>query len=54
MFSTNIRGNFSIVYNHRSLFAAMIGNYEGHFYFARGFTFYNSIASLSLVAGVRF
>lgn len=54
MFSTNIRGNFSVVYNHRSLFAALIGNYEGHFYFAKGYTFYNSMASLSLVAGVRF
>lgn len=54
MFSTNLRGNFSVVYNHRSLFAALIGNYEGYFYFAKGFTFYNSIASLSLVGGVRF
>ncbi|MDE5745455.1 MAG: DUF4421 domain-containing protein [Paramuribaculum sp.] len=54
MFSANIRVYGSVVYNHRCLFAAVIGNFEGHSYFARGFTFFNSIPSVSIVTGVRF
>lgn len=54
MFSTNGRLMLSGVYNHRSLFAALQANVEGHFYFAKGYTFFNSIESLSLVVGARF
>lgn len=54
MFSANLRGLFSVVYNHRSLYAALIGNFEGHFYFTDGYTFYNSTNSISLLTGVRF
>lgn len=54
MFSANLRASFSVVYNYRSLFMSALGNFEGHFYFGKGYTFFNSIPSLSLVAGVRF
>lgn len=54
MFSTNVRLMTSVVYNHRSLFASLQGNFEGHLYFTRGYTFFNSIESLSLIVGCRF
>lgn len=54
MFSANIRFSTSVVYNHRSLFSALVGNFEGHSYFAKGFTFFNNIPSISLITGVRF
>lgn len=54
MVSTNIRGSFSVVYNHRALFVAMLGKADLHFYFAKHYTFFNSIESLSLNVGMRF
>lgn len=54
MLSANGRFMLSGVYNHRSLFAALQANLEGHLYFAKGYTFFNSIESLSLVVGARF
>lgn len=54
MFSTNIRAMASAVYNHRALFAALQLNFEGHVYFSSDYTFFNSVESVALVAGVRF
>ena len=54
MFSGNILVRGSVVFNHRSLFAGTIANYEGHSYLAKGFSFFNNIPSVSVVAGVRF
>ncbi len=54
MFSTNVRAMVSAVYNHRALFAALQLHFEGHLYFAGNYTFFNSLESVSLVAGVRF
>lgn len=54
MVSTNIRGSFSIVYNHRALFVALMGKADLHFYFAQNYTFFNSIESLSCNVGMRF
>lgn len=54
MISANFRGSFSVVYNHRALFVSMLGKADLHFYFARNYTFFNSIESLSLNVGMRF
>lgn len=54
MVSTNIRGSFSVVYNHRALFVALMGKADLHFYFAKNYTFFNSIESLSCNVGMRF
>lgn len=54
MFSLNGRAMFSVVYNHRNLFAALMGNAGGHVYFGNGYTFVNNNFSLSLTGGVRF
>lgn len=54
MFSLNGRAMVSGVYNHRSLFAALQANFEGHFFFTSDYTFFNSIESISLVVGARF
>ena len=54
MFSTNVTGLFSVVYNHRSLFASLTGRFDGNIYFGSSYTFMNSIESLSLVVGARF
>lgn len=32
MFSTNVRAMMSVVYNHRSLYASLVGRYDGHIY----------------------
>jgi hypothetical protein len=54
MVSTNLRGSFSVVYNHRALFVALMGKADLHFYFAKNYTFFNSIESLSCNVGMRF
>lgn len=54
MFSTNIRAQFSILYNHRALFINLLGRFDGHLYFNNNYTLFDSIESLSLIAGVRF
>ncbi len=54
MFSTNIRMSFSVVYNHKALFLSFQGKGDLHFYFAKNYTFFNSIESLSLNVGARF
>lgn len=54
MFSTNFKGMFSVVYNHRALFANLNAMYEAYVSYGNGSTFYNSIESLALSVGVRF
>lgn len=54
LFSASAQAMASVVYNHRSFFATLQGNIEGNFMFTRGYTFFNSLSSISLVAGVRF
>lgn len=54
MFSANIRANTSVVFNHRALFASLIGNFYGHAYFGNSYTFFNSVESLTLTVGARF
>ena len=54
MFSANILVRGAVVYNHRSLFAAVMANYEGHSYLTKGFSFFNNIPSVSFITGVRF
>ncbi|MCM1518346.1 MAG: DUF4421 domain-containing protein [Pseudoflavonifractor sp.] len=54
MFSANIRGMFSVVYNNRSLFVSLSGRFDGHTYFGNGYDFFNSTESLTLNVGARF
>lgn len=54
MFSANIRGMFSVVYNNRSLFVSLSGRFDGHTYFGEGYNFFNSTESVTLNVGARF
>lgn len=54
MFSTSLRGMFGVVYNHRSLFAAVNGNFLSHIYHTSSYTFVNTDGSLTATVGVRF
>lgn len=54
MVSSNLRARFSVVYNHRALFASLTGRFDAHLYFNSRYTFFNSIESLSLIVGARF
>ncbi|MCM1111470.1 MAG: DUF4421 domain-containing protein [Clostridium sp.] len=54
LFSLNFRGMLAAVYNYKFLFAALTGNFYGHTYFKRNYTFFNSVASANLTVGVRF
>ncbi len=44
----------ALVYNHRSLFAALQGHFSGRFYFNGNYTFFNSLSQAELTVGVRF
>lgn len=54
MFATNLRSNFSFVYNHKGLFASLQGRFDGHLYYNNDYVFFNSIESLSFIVGCRF
>nr|WP_301752803.1 DUF4421 family protein [uncultured Muribaculum sp.] len=54
MFSTNVRAMMSVVYNHRSLYASLVGRYDGHIYYKSSYTFVNSNNSVTLNIGTRF
>lgn len=54
MFSTNLHTSFAVVYNHRQLFCALNGRFDGFFYFTKNYTFLNSQESLLATVGVRF
>ena len=54
MVSTNVRASFAVVYNHKALFVALQGKADLHFYFAKSYTFFNSIESYALNVGARF
>lgn len=45
---------FALVYNHRSLFATLNGNFNGSLYFNKDYTFFNSIEHVSFAVGARF
>lgn len=52
--STNIAAQMGVVYNHRSLFCALTLKGRGYFYFANGYTFFNSTESATATVGMRF
>lgn len=54
MFSTNLRLMTSVVYNHRSLFASLIGRLDAYLYYTKNFTFLNSTEAFSINVGMRF
>ena len=54
MFATSAHARLSVVYNHKALFASLMGRFDGNLYFTKRYTFFNSIESLSLVVGARF
>lgn len=54
MFSTNVRAMMSVVYNHRSLYASLVGRYDGHIYYKSAYTFVNSNNSVTFNVGFRF
>lgn len=54
MLSTNIKGMMSFTYNHKALFTSLVLHYDGHLNLKPGYTFYNSMASASLIVGMRF
>ena len=54
MMATNLRFRFSFVYNHKALFASLVGKFDGNFYFNSKYIFFNSTESVSLIVGARF
>ncbi|MDE6490203.1 MAG: DUF4421 domain-containing protein, partial [Muribaculaceae bacterium] len=54
MFSANMKVMSSLTYNHRALFAGLVGRFDGHVNMSAGYTFFNSMESCSLVVGARF
>ena len=54
MLAANIRARFSVVYNHRALFASLCGRLDGNLFFNAKYTFFNATESLSAIVGVRF
>lgn len=54
LFSTNLNASFAVVYNHRQLFCAVNGRFDGFLYFTNDFTFLNSQESLFATVGLRF
>jgi hypothetical protein len=54
MFAGNIKMRMSLVYNHKALFAALNGRFDGSLYLGEAYTFVNSNLSLALTVGARF
>lgn len=54
MLSTNFSAMFSLVYNHKSLFASLYGNFYGNLNFNSQYTFFNSSESININVGMRF
>lgn len=54
MLALSGHARFGVVYNHKALFASLMGRFDGNFYFTKRYTFFNSIESLSLIVGARF
>lgn len=54
MMASNLRMRFSLVYNHKALFASLMGKFDGNLYFNSKYVFFNSTESLSLIVGARF
>lgn len=54
MMSMNFTGMTSVVYNHRALYAAMQGRFNGFFNMSADYTFFNSNQMVTLIAGFRF
>lgn len=52
--STNVYTQASLVYNHRALFAALEGRFNGYLNFSRDYTFFYSTQSVTLAVGMRF
>lgn len=44
----------SLVYNHRALFVALQGRFNGRFYFNGNYTFFNSLSTAQFTVGARF
>lgn len=54
MLSTNLRGMFSLVYNHRALYASLNGSAIAYMFNGHNYTFVNSNLSLHTTVGIRF
>lgn len=54
MLSLNTQIKTSFTYNHRAFFAAALLRFDGGFFVANDYSFFNSMESLSLLVGVRF
>ena len=50
----NIQGRSSLTFNHRSLFAALIGNITGNWYTSKNLSLFNAIEYFSVNVGFRF
>ena len=54
MLSLNAQIKTSITYNHRSFFAAGLIRFDGGFFTGKDYSFFNSMESFSVLAGIRF
>lgn len=53
-FALNIHGRVSLTYNHRSLFASLIGKISGNWYTSPRLSLFNAVEFFSINFGVRF
>ena len=54
LLSLNIHGRTSLTYNHRSLFASLIGKITGNWYISKSLSLFNAIEYFSVNVGFRF
>jgi hypothetical protein len=54
MFATNLKLRSSLTYNHKALFVGLLGRVDGHLYLGSGYSFLNSVESVSMQVGARF
>ena len=54
LISNNFNLSLAATYNHRALFASLVGRMNGYFNYNSGFTHFNSFPSFVLIVGMRF
>lgn len=53
-FALNIHGRTSLTYNHRSLFASLIGKITGNWYISDNLSLFNAVEYVAINVGIRF
>ncbi len=54
LFSYNLKGKMSIIYNRNRLFAGFVGKIDAHWYYSKQYSLINAVENLNVCAGYRF